>query len=51
MVRIMAYVRPEDVVAVESADTMQAALNHALVAVERQIRDKRERLRDRHRQP
>jgi len=42
--RVIAYVRPENIVAVQKAETAAAALNAAVDAVERQVREKRERL-------
>lgn len=42
--RIVVYVRPENVVAVEKAEEVATALQGALKAVERQIREQRERL-------
>jgi ribosome-associated translation inhibitor RaiA len=44
-VRIVAYIKPDNVVAVEKAETVEIALRGALVALERQVRDLRERLR------
>jgi ribosome-associated translation inhibitor RaiA len=49
--RVVAYIRPEDIVAVEKADSMLAALKGALTAVERQVREKREKLGRRWQQP
>jgi ribosome-associated translation inhibitor RaiA len=48
---ITVYKRPENVVAVEKADAPETALKAALSAVEREIREYRERLRERWRQP
>ena len=45
-VTVTAYVRPENVAAHEDADSVEMALRRALKAVERQIREKRERLRN-----
>jgi ribosome-associated translation inhibitor RaiA len=49
--RVVAYVRPEDVVAVEKAALPMTALRGALDAVERQVRDLRDMLRERWKQP
>lgn len=49
--RVVAYVRPKDVIAVEKADGALAPLQDALDAVERQIREQRERLRKPWEQP
>ncbi len=49
--RVVAYVRPENVAAVEKDEDPLTALQGALNALERQIREKRDRLRDRWRQP
>lgn len=43
-VRVVVYTRPEDVVAVKKDETIQGAVKAALSAVERQIREKREKL-------
>ena len=43
-VRVVVYARPEDVVAIKKDDTIQGAMKAALSAIERQIRDKREKL-------
>lgn len=48
---VVAYVRPENIAAKEKDDSPQAALQGALDAVERQIREKRERLREHWEQP
>jgi ribosome-associated translation inhibitor RaiA len=49
--RVIVYTRPKDIVGVEKAEVLGAALRDALSAVERQVREKRERLRTRHQQP
>jgi ribosome-associated translation inhibitor RaiA len=49
--RVVAYVRPENITAAEAADSPATALHHALHAVERQVREKRDRLRERWKQP
>lgn len=47
VVTVTAYVRPENMAATEkSSDSPRGALKQALRAVERQVRDKRERLRN-----
>ena len=48
---VVAYVRPENIAGKEKDESPQAALQAALDAVERQIRQKRERLRERWEQP
>jgi ribosome-associated translation inhibitor RaiA len=45
--RVVAYTRPEYIAGINEADTAQAGLKGALDAVERQVREKREKLRDR----
>ncbi len=42
--RVVAYVRPRNIVGVEKADTPEGALKGALDAVERQLRAKRDAL-------
>lgn len=42
---ITAFIRPEDIVAVELADSPEAALDGALEALERQVRQRRDKLR------
>jgi len=49
--RIVAYVRPDNVVAVQKAVSAEAALDAALPAVERQVRSKRDILRKPWQQP
>lgn len=44
--RVVAYTRPEYTAGIEEADTAMAALKGALNAVERQVREKREKLRE-----
>jgi ribosome-associated translation inhibitor RaiA len=44
--RILVYMRPNDVVAVEKADTIEGALKGALSAVERQVREKRKKFKE-----
>ena len=48
--RVVAYVKPENVAAVEKADTAEAALKAALSAVERQVRERRAMRRQSRRQ-
>jgi ribosome-associated translation inhibitor RaiA len=48
--RVVVYARPENIAGVAEAETPEAALREALSAVERQVREKRARLRDRTRQ-
>jgi ribosome-associated translation inhibitor RaiA len=49
--RVIAYMRPEDVVAVEKGKAAEVALKGALDAVERQIRQRRDKLREPWKQP
>ncbi len=42
--RVVIYARPEDIAAVKKDGTVRAALHEALAAVERQVREKREKL-------
>ena len=41
--RIVAYIKPENIVAVEKGDNIETALKGALDAVERQVRKRREK--------
>ncbi|HDQ72579.1 MAG TPA: 30S ribosomal protein S30 [Chloroflexi bacterium] len=50
-VRVVLYARPNQIVAVEKHEDAMGALKQALSAVERQVRDKREKLREQWRQP
>jgi ribosome-associated translation inhibitor RaiA len=50
-VRVVAYMRPEHVAAVEKQETIEGALKGALSAVERQVRELRAKLRERWKQP
>jgi hypothetical protein len=43
--RVVVYARPEQIVAVQKSEAIKSALRGALSAVERQVREKRERLR------
>jgi ribosome-associated translation inhibitor RaiA len=45
-VRVVVYIRPEDIVAVEKHETAQGALKGALDAIERQVRERRAKLRE-----
>jgi ribosome-associated translation inhibitor RaiA len=49
--RIVLYTRPENIAADQTADTALGALKAALTAVERQVREKRDKLRERWKQP
>jgi hypothetical protein len=49
--RVVVYMRPENQASVEKADTGEGALKGALSAVERQVRDFREKLRETWKQP
>ena len=49
--RVVTYTRPEYINGTEIADTAIAALKGALNAVERQVREKRDRLRETWKQP
>jgi hypothetical protein len=42
--RVVVYARPEQIVAVRKSEAIKSALRGALSAVERQVREKRERL-------
>ncbi len=48
--RVVCYTRPEYIAGVDQADTAMSALKGALDAVERQVREKREKLRERWKQ-
>jgi ribosome-associated translation inhibitor RaiA len=49
--RVVVYMRPENVVAAKEKDNPGQALKEALSAVERQVREQREKLRERWKQP
>jgi ribosome-associated translation inhibitor RaiA len=49
--RVVAFIRPDNLAAEEKADTPEAALKGALDGVTRQIREQREKLRKRWKQP
>lgn len=48
---VVAYIRPENIAATEKADNEMAALKGALVAVERQVREKRRKRKETWKQP
>jgi ribosome-associated translation inhibitor RaiA len=50
-VRVVVYMRPEDVVAVEKHETPEGAMKGALDAVERQVRQRRAKLRETWKRP
>ena len=50
-VRVVVYMRPESIVAVEKQETAIGALKGSLGAVERQVRQYREKLRESWKQP
>jgi len=50
-VRVVVYMRPESIVAVEKQETAIGALKGSLSAVERQVRQYREKLREPWKQP
>jgi len=50
-VRVVAFVRPNNIAAVEKAETARGALKGALTAVERQVREAREQLRETWKRP
>ncbi|MDX1520792.1 MAG: HPF/RaiA family ribosome-associated protein [Anaerolineae bacterium] len=49
--RVVVYIRPENIAAEEKADSADMALTGALEAVERQVRQRRTKLRERWAQP
>ncbi len=49
--RVVVFMRPDNIAGEEKADTPQAALKGALDAVTRQVREEREKLRTRWKQP
>ena len=49
--RVVVYIRPENIAAVEKAPDATTALQQALDVVERQVREKREKLSERWKQP
>jgi ribosome-associated translation inhibitor RaiA len=50
-VRVVVYARPEHVVATEQGGDLRSTLKGALDAVERQVRERREKLAERWKQP
>jgi ribosome-associated translation inhibitor RaiA len=49
--RVVVYARPEQIAAVAEEEEPQAALKAALTAVERQVREKRDKLREPYKRP
>jgi len=47
--RLVVYCKPANIVASRTHESIYSAITDALEAIERQIRDQRERMRDRHR--
>ncbi len=47
--RLVVYCKPANIAASRTHDSVRSAVSEALEAVERQIREQRERMRDRHR--
>lgn len=50
-VRVVAFIRPDNIAAVEKAETARGALKGALTALERQVRKYREKLRETWKRP
>ena len=48
---VVVYIRPDNLAAVEKAETAEGALKGALTAIERQVRELREKLRETWKQP
>ncbi|MXW81998.1 MAG: HPF/RaiA family ribosome-associated protein [Rhodothermaceae bacterium] len=48
-VRLVVYRKPSNIAATRTQDSVRGAISEALEAVVRQIREQRERMRDRHR--
>ena len=48
-VRLVVYCKPSNIAAARTQDSVRGAISEALEAVARQIREQRERMRDRHR--
>jgi ribosome-associated translation inhibitor RaiA len=44
--RILVYMRPDEVIATETEETLEGAIKGALNAVERQVREKRKKLKE-----
>lgn len=49
--RVVVYMRPDNIASVEKAETAEGALKGALSAVERQVRQARDKLRETWKQP
>ncbi len=49
--RVVVYIRPNNIVGVEKAGDVGAALNRALSVVEQQVRSQRDKLRETWKQP
>ncbi|MFP3853444.1 MAG: HPF/RaiA family ribosome-associated protein [Anaerolineales bacterium] len=49
--KVIAYTRPDQTVASEKSNNIRTAMNGALDALERQIRDKREKLKEHWKRP
>jgi ribosome-associated translation inhibitor RaiA len=49
--RVVAYIRPDNIAAVAKAETTTAALSEALKAVERQVRERRNKFQEPWKQP
>lgn len=49
--RVVAFVRPDNIAAEEKAETARSAVKGALTAIERQVREQREKLRKPWKQP
>ena len=49
--RVVAFVRPDNIAASEKSDSAGGALNGALRAIERQVRERREKLRETWKRP
>ena len=49
--RVVAFIRPDNIAAVEKAETARGALKGALTALERQVRSYREKLRETWKRP
>lgn len=49
--RVVVYIRPSNIVAVETADAPETALGGALTVVERKVRERRAKLKERWKRP
>jgi hypothetical protein len=49
--RVVVYMRPDNIVAIEKGETVETALRGALDAAERQVRERRDMLREPWKQP